>query len=104
MIGHNHNSRIGDMVMVAIMLQVVANALSVRNCDVLVKDGAPNPAAPSDDAVIEDYRIFDNSFTFDKSIPAEHRAADCPSRKNATAGDNGTNGKSRVALFVEGEL
>src|SRR5579862_7115227 len=104
MIGHNHNSRIGDMVMVAIMLRVVANALSVRNCDVLVQDGAPNPAATSDDAVIQDYRFLDNSFTFDKGIPAEHRAANCPTRKNASAGDNGTNGHSRIALLVEGEL
>jgi CheY-like chemotaxis protein len=104
MIGYNHDSRIGYMVMVAIMLQVVANALSVRNFDVLVQDGAANPAAPSDDAVIQDHRILDNRFTFDKGIPAEHRAANCPARKNASAGDNGTNGDSRVSLVVEGEL
>jgi len=54
MIAHNHDSSIGDMVTVAIMRRVVANAFSVRDCDVLVQDDAPKLAAPPDDAVIED--------------------------------------------------
>ena len=77
MVGYSHNSGIGHMVMVAIMLQVVANALSIWNCDVLVHDGVPNLAATPDGAVIQNYRILDNGSTFDMSISAKHRAADC---------------------------
>src|SRR5579864_987441 len=76
-IGHNHDSGIGDVVTVAIMLQVVPNGLSICDCDVLVQDGSPNLAVPSDDAVIEDNRIFDNCSSFDIGVPTEHRTANC---------------------------
>ena len=95
MIGHNHDSSIGDMVTAAIMLQVVANALSVLNCDVLVQDGVPNLACRPMVQLSSITEFFDDGSPFDVSISTEHRAPDCPACKNASAGDDGTNSNAR---------
>jgi len=104
MIAHNHYSSIGNMVAVPIMLQIVANAFSVRDRDVLIQDSVANVAVRSDDAVIEDNRIIDNGSTFDVGVPAEHRASDCSAGKNASTRDNRTNSEARIASLVKGEL
>lgn len=52
-LGHDDNSRVGDVVTNAIMLRIVANTLAVPDCDVLVENGTANLALPSDDAIVE---------------------------------------------------
>src|SRR5580658_1023480 len=51
---HHNNARIADMVPGSIALEVITYALSIRDFDIVVNNGATNSAVCSNDAVVED--------------------------------------------------
>jgi hypothetical protein len=55
----------------------VTNILTVMDCDVLIKNGTANFAPSSNDAIIENDRVFDNASALGVDTSTEDGAADC---------------------------
>lgn len=58
-----------------ILLKIVANIHAIRQCDVFVDDGAPNPALSPDDAIVENDRVFNYAPTLDMDTSPEYGTA-----------------------------
>ena len=58
--GNHDDASFGDVVMGAILFEVVANIHVAPQCDVLIENRPANLALPPDDAIVENDRVFDN--------------------------------------------
>src|SRR5262245_34636035 len=55
----DHDAALGDVVVLPVLIEVIAEPRAGGNAHVLVEDGAADLRIPSDDAVIEDHRVLD---------------------------------------------
>ena len=101
---HNDDTGLRDVMASTILPEIVANTHSIWYCDVLVDDGAANPASPPDDAIVENDRVFDDAPTLDMDTSPEYRTANYAPRENASATDDRTYGLTRAARLIESKF
>jgi hypothetical protein len=73
--GHHDDASLGDVMVSAILLEIVADTHAIVQCDDLVENSTPNPTLPSDDAIVENNRAFDYAPAIHVDTSPEYRAA-----------------------------
>ena len=86
------------------MLKIVANIHAIRQCDVLVDNGTPNPALSPDYAIVENDRVFNYAPTFYMDTSPEYGTTNYGPLENASATDNRTYRVTRAASLVESKF
>src|SRR5215475_7581417 len=100
----DHDAALGDVVVLPVLIEVIAEPRAGGNAHVLVEDGAADLRIPSDDAVIEDHRVLDAGAAVHADPAAEHGVPDNAAGEDAAAGDDGVDRVAAAILVVEREL
>src|ERR1700730_9432769 len=101
---HHYYAGLGDVVELAVALEVVADGGIFRHTDVLVENSAADARATPDVAVVKDNRILNIGVGVDADAATNDRATHQAARKDGAAGNNGIERLAAAAVIIENEL
>src|SRR5438445_271610 len=101
---YDDNPGLGDVIQLAVALEVVADGGIFRDADVLVENSPAHTRTPPDDAVVKDNRILNIRIGVDTHAPADDGATHQAAREDGATGHDGIERLAPAAVVIENEL
>ena len=97
---HNHDAGLGDVIELAVALEIITDGGIFRHADILVENSPADARPPPDVAVVKDNRILDIRVGVDAHTAPDDRPTNQAAGQDGATGHDGIERLASAAVVV----